>query len=46
MAVKIRLKRMGQKKMMKQLSGMMGGKGKRRFGGFPGGMPGGGRFPF
>ena len=36
----------GQKKMMKQLSGMMGGKGKRRFGGFPGGMPGGGRFPF
>jgi len=32
-----------QKKMMKQLSGMMGGKGKRRFGGFPG-M--GGRFPF
>ena len=35
-----------QKKMMKQLSGMMGGKGKRRFGGFPGGMPGGGRFPF
>ena len=34
----------GQKKMMKQLSGMMGGKGKRRFGGFPGGM--GGRFPF
>ena len=33
-----------QKKMMKQLSGMMGGKGKRRFGGFPGGM--GGRFPF
>ncbi len=35
----------GQKKMMKQLSGMMGGKGKRRFGGFPGGMPGGGRFP-
>ena len=36
----------GQKKMMKQLSGMMGGKGKRRFGGFPGGMPGGGKFPF
>ena len=36
----------GQKKMMNQLSGMMGGKGKRRFGGFPGGMPGGGRFPF
>ena len=38
----------GQKKMMKQLSGMMGGKGKRRFGGmggFPGGMPGG-KFPF
>lgn len=35
-----------QKKMMKQLSGMMGGKGRRRFGGFPGGMPGGGRFPF
>ena len=35
-----------QKKMMKQLSGMMGGKGKRRFGGFPGGFPGGGRFPF
>jgi len=37
----------GQKKMMKQLSGMMGGKGKRRFGGgLPGGFPGGGRFPF
>ena len=35
-----------QKKMMKQLSGMMGGKGKRRFGGFPGGFPGGGGFPF
>ena len=35
----------GQKKMMKQLSGMMGGKGKRRFGGL-GGFPGGGRFPF
>jgi len=38
----------GQKKMMKQLSGMMGGKGKRRFGGMGGmgGFPGGGRFPF
>jgi len=37
----------GQKKMMKQLSGMMGGKGKRRFGGM-GGMGGfpGGKFPF
>ena len=34
----------GQKKMMKQLSGMMGGKGKRRFGGL-GGL-GGGKFPF
>lgn len=33
----------GQKKMMKQLSGMMGGKGKHRFGGIPG-M--GGKFPF
>ena len=37
----------GQKKMMKQLSGMMGGKGKRRFGGL-GGFGGGGgmKFPF
>jgi len=36
----------GQKKMMKQLSGMMGGKGKRRFGGL-GGLGGfGGKFPF
>ena len=37
----------GQKKMMKQLSGMMGGKGKRRFGGMGGlgGFPGG-KFPF
>ncbi|MBO5352085.1 MAG: signal recognition particle protein, partial [Lachnospiraceae bacterium] len=34
----------GQKKMMKQLSGMMGGKGKKRFGGL-GGL-GGGKFPF
>ncbi len=34
----------GQKKMMKQLSGMMGGKGKHRFGGM-GGL-GGGKFPF
>ncbi len=33
----------GQKKMMKQLSGMMGGKGKHRFSGIPG-M--GGKFPF
>ena len=33
----------GQKKMMKQLSGMMGGKGKRRFGGL-GGL--GGKLPF
>ena len=30
------------KKMMKQMSGMMGGKGKKKRGGFPGGM----RFPF
>ena len=37
----------GQKKIMKQLSGMMGGKGKRRFGGMGGlgGFPGG-KFPF
>ncbi len=37
----------GQKKMMKQLSGMMGGKGRRRFGGM-GGMGGfpGGKLPF
>jgi len=37
----------GQKKMMKQLSGMMGGKGKKRFGGLGGlGGLGGGKFPF